>query len=383
MNRIPQNKYLNAIVYLSLAMVCIGGCANPSINHVVHQEASRTSSATQIVSLIVNTPTISPETPTLEPLSTSTPTPKPKPEVLLSNWDTLENGEYIAFRTGDIENRTGIDYFSLLTMKTGHLSEIYGFPLTSDGQYIEVDKNSLKNLGIETLDNTLTILDLKASKFVTIFAACEYCSVEAVDQNLQFLLSSCEADGNGGPFIIKAMRVEKSSCDILTPDYESHNAYGNITWSPDGNWIALYELQSMWPKEQVDDGLYIMPATCLENSDICQESMAGPFKVQYTMGSFSIWSKDSRFLAIFTYEEKTVRIFDLESHSVIDTWAIDDPTVELYNVNWLSNGDLIASIRNVDNLASFDLLQYHSDTKQTEILATGLEGPLLFTFTKE
>ena len=94
---------------------------------------------------------------------------------------------------------------------------------------------------------------------------------------------------------------------------------------------------------------------------------------------WAIWSKDNQFLAVVTYEDRTIRIFDLTNREVIKTLQIDVAVDKLIMVDWLSNGDLITSVRNQDDFYSFDLIRYRLDKDQTEIIKTGMEGSVLFT----
>jgi WD40 repeat protein len=206
------------------------------------------------------------------------------------------------------------------------------------------------------------------------------------NSSLTRIAGSCSANEDGAsemPVLLSVFDIETGALDILIDDYEWHNYYDHPTWSPDGNWVATYELLSMWPDERVDDGLYIMPADCLQDVDTCQARMAGPYEIPCSFFGFALWAKDSRQLAMITYEDQIIRIFDLATRSVVRTLEIENHELDLVYMDWLSNGDLVMSVHNQENRDTYDLIRYRMDTNQEEVLATGLEGPVLFTFTKE
>ena len=369
-------KKTSIVLFLVLSAV-LAGC---KASTVVEETVQATAPSTAALVEIPDTPTHTLPPPTATPMPT--PTFTPEPPLVLSNWDSLEAGEYIAYEIGEYPVVEGIGVLSLSSIQEERLTDLIGWPITSNGRYIKVGKSVLQDLDIKGLQDTFVFFDLWEVEFVKmpIPEDCnENCSWLTINSNLENVVGSCRNDKNGLPAFLMMVDVERSSCSLLTQEYEEHNAYSYPSWSPDGNWIAFYELQSMWPDEKVDDGLYLMKAGCLEKPETCQGVIYGPYKIPFSLGSFPVWSKDSRSLAIVSYENKTVRIFDLATRSVTNTWIMNIPD-EMIQVDWLSDGSLIVSIWNSNG---YGLIQYHIATKQTEIIPVNIDGALLFTFTKE
>jgi WD40 repeat protein len=363
-----------------LAVVLVGCSAPPVVEEPVQATAPLTATQTEIPSTL--TPTALPPTATPRPMWTMTPEPTPP---VLSNWESLEPGEYVAFEISGESEMEAIGALSLSTMETSILSFLPGTPLTQDGHFLRLRKNNGSNFDIYGSDNVIMIFDLWESELISVPIPDDCvsdCAWSTTDSELDYVLGSCTEEGSF-PCLIRMIDVEEFTCATISQNYEFHNGFNYPFFSPDGNWVAFYELQSMIPEEQVDDGLYIMPADCLDAHNTCQERITGPYKIQNTFGSFPFWSKDSRYLAAATYEDRTIQIFDLMKREIIKTLEIDTLADRLQMVGWLSDGNLVASVRNQENRNTFDLIRYSIDTDQTEIIATGMEGSLYFTFTKE
>lgn len=376
----------NCFIIICILLYLIG-CTVSSSNYRHAESLDQVGAETLQANNDMKTPTMVPasSTPT-KLLLTATPVPALIPTAIpvssYSNWRYLEPGEYIAFEIRGESEMEAIGVLSLSTMETSILSILPGRPLTPDGHFISLSKKYKNIMNISDSDNVLAIFDLWKSELITIPIPDDcLCDWSATDSELEYVLGSCSQEG-GFPYFLK-MIGEKRTCVTISQDFEIHNSYQYPFFSPDANWIAFYELQSMSPKEQIDDGLYIMPADCLEDPDTCHKLMNGPYKIPNTFGSIPIWSKNSNFLAVVIYEELTIRIFDLTKRAVVKTLEIETSADRLQMVDWLNNGDLIASVRNQENRNSFDLVRYRIDTDQTEIIASEMDGQLLFTFTKE
>jgi WD40-like Beta Propeller Repeat len=372
-------KKINTLPILILVFALVGCSVAPVLEEPVQATAHLTATQTEIPD--TPTPTTPPPTATPRPTWTMTPVL----ESSHSNWKDLQPGEYVAYEIREESEMEAIGVLSLSTMETSILSFLPGIPLTQDGHFLRLRINNEKNLNIDDSDNIMRIFDLWESELITIPIpddCASGCAWSTTDSELDYILGSCMEEG-GFPYLIRMINVEELTCSTISQNYEFHNGFNYPFFSPDGNWVAFYELQSMFPEEQVDDGLYIMPADCLKDHDTCQELMNGPYKIQNTFGSFPFWSKDSRYLAAVTYEDRTVLIFDLTKREITKTLEFDTSVDRLQMVGWLSNGDLVASVRNQENRNTFDLIRYSIDTDQTEIIATGMEGSLYFTFTKE
>jgi hypothetical protein len=241
---------------------------------------------TPTVVLASSTPTIPPLTAT--PVHTSIPTAIPVSSY--STWRYLEPGEYVAYSIMGNSEMEAIGVLSLSTMETSIISTLPGVPLTPDGHFIQLSKRSKKIMNIRDSDNMLAVFDLWKSELITIPIpedCVSDCDWSTTDSTLDYVLGSCWQE-YGFPYLITMINVEELTYATISKNYELHNGYHYPFFSPDGKWIAFYELQSMSPKEQVDDGLYIMPANCLDNFYTCQEVMNGPYKIPNTFGSIPI-----------------------------------------------------------------------------------------------
>jgi hypothetical protein len=149
------NKKISIVLFLVLAVALVGCSAVPVVEEPVQATVPLTATQTEIPSTPI--PTALP--PTATPRLTWTMTPEPPP-LVLSNWESLEAGEYVAYAIKQDAEYIGIDVISLSTLETNQLSELFGWPLTSDGHYLNIVGQEKKKIGVEVEDVTLVVLNL-------------------------------------------------------------------------------------------------------------------------------------------------------------------------------------------------------------------------------
>lgn len=114
-------KKTSIVLFLVLAVVLVGCSAVP----VVEEPVQATVPPTAALMGILDTPTPTALPPTATPRLTWTMTPEPPP-LVLSNWESLEAGEYVAYAIKQDAEYIGIDVISLSTLETNQLSELFG-----------------------------------------------------------------------------------------------------------------------------------------------------------------------------------------------------------------------------------------------------------------
>jgi Tol biopolymer transport system component len=102
----------------------------------------------------------------------------------------------------------------------------------------------------------------------------------------------------------------------------------NITWSPDGKWMAYY--LHFISQLEGNKGPYVTEASCMMNEDTCQsKSKVFP----YTNDKPITWTPSSNFAILDTSEEK-IKIYNPNTSSLLKTVVIPDTGYYLDSFAW-------------------------------------------------
>jgi hypothetical protein len=157
----------------------------------------------------------------------------------------------------------------------------------------------------------LFIFDLNDNTVKELLLTRQGCTEFNGSPNLHQLAVWCDGE-------IYVLSLEDHSMVSVTHITREEQYYFFPLWSPDGKWIAFFNLT--YPpnhyKTDPDDGLYLLDTSCLANPDTCPAKTRGPFQDNlYLQGPYS-WSPDSQKLAIPSKSDtRPIKIFDLKTES--------------------------------------------------------------------
>jgi len=139
---------------------------------------------------------------------------------------------------------------------------------------------------------------------------------------------------------IYVMTLENGNLVRVTDRTENVGNLSDPLWSPDGNWIAFFILRDgEW---SVNDGLYLIDTTCLEEPDTCPEKTVGPFQGKIYLGGASSWSPDSQFLAVLPeHRFGPIQIFSIKDGRFHSLKSISNE-LNISSLAWSPDGRWIA-----------------------------------------
>ena len=231
----------------------------------------------------------------------------------------LSSGQYLVYNSDMLYAISTTDNTSIVLAESLDPRRV-SLTFAVNGQFIAYQY-------FETLKLKIVNIDSHQSKEFDLNEECESMSLSSDGRWI--------ACGVGSIYIYSLVDGEKF---WLIPHNSEENlrfAWYGPAFSPDNKWIAYREL-SLGYNKTAKDGLYLTSTDCLNNDNLCEEYIRGPFLGSIDLYEPFAWSPDGMQIAIITpetiiiFNTLTLDVFTLASHSL----ALD--------VAWSPDGEWIA-----------------------------------------
>jgi len=333
-------------IWLMAAFLCIQGAYSCSEARPIFITPTGIVKMTQVSSTPVSnitstsTPdgkaTSSPEvtTPTLavQPSATLQPTGQSSSMATLATirtfYASLPPGQYLAYYNTDQVG--GLQAISLDGAVRIQLTNFDAYAITADGKKVLV-------LSGPADQPVKSILNLENDATTQLPPAIRHCDYFSGLPDLSKLAMWCRDNE-----IYVFTRKDQSLVQVTHITNEEEQFYFYPLWSPDGKWIAYFDLFSNPFRVDPGDGLYLVDTSCLADPDTCPAKTRGPFQDDlYLQGPYA-WSPDSQQLAIPSNSlTEPIKIFDLRTESFHDLRQIGGSGLPR-SIAWSPDGEWIA-----------------------------------------
>ena len=338
-----RKKYLlSTFIALSIFVVIILlGCND--MNNVITPTMLESTSKTQSTEIVKSTST------------RVTPTTTPAPSSDKSNWfsNTIEPGEYIFIGGVDEEYQNVYYLMSDNDHSQQHLAISDDWatvhPVGSHGSVLLFEINIDESLMYDSAPFAKTYYASlsEPQKVVELPEDYWYRGISPNDEYL--LISNRRNDFPYGIGVVDVSTLEITKLvNVENSDTWLSHFLGTPNFSPDGKWIMFYNFPLQ--KENRQSGLYLLPASCINNPRACQEQVLGPFwhdnmwaiDEEYS----SVWSPDSNEIVMAgkfeSNESMGMLIFNIETQEFteIDLGVSFAPA----HFHWSEDGNYISFI---------------------------------------
>lgn len=325
-----------SILFLSLILVLLCACQ-------AETPAPTTTVVPVTETAIVTSTMVQTMTKTAAPSATPEPTENPSPEYESWLQTTVEPGRYIFIGGVDEDSQNVYYLISEDTFEYTKLdiSEDWAavHPMGEHGSVLLFDMNVDEWMGFDeapfakahyaTFSDPNTIVELPDDYWY-----------RAVSPDSRYLLiTNKRNDPSFGISIIDVSTLEITRLvKVEESDTWLSHYHGTPAFSPDGKWIMYYNFPFQTESEQ--SGLYLLPASCINNPTSCEEQVLGPFwhdsmwTIQEEYGA--AWSPDSsKIVTAGQFDHMGLLIFDIENQEFteIDLGVSYTPT----NFHWSEN----------------------------------------------
>ncbi len=231
-----------------------------------------------------------------------TPTSSAMPPNLWSSFTSLPPGQYVVYFDTQ-QKKDGLYVISQDSRVQEHLIANYGHAISTDGRKIIYMDDRGHEVMLDMEHNTLTEL-------YTPVAGCTFFNASP---DLSKFVMSCHGE-------VHIVSIEDQNSVPVTHMARQQEHYEFPLWSPDGKWIALFNIT--YPPDRFpdpDDGLYLIDTSCLSEPSTCPTKMRGPFQDNLYLQGPYVWSPDSQKLAIpARSDDHPIKIFDLKTDTFHD-----------------------------------------------------------------
>ncbi len=253
-----------------------------------------------------------------------------------SSYASLPSGLYLVY--SDSAKGDGL----WATTETGDIqrqfSKIEMSAITLDGRKV-IFGDGVGHTSILNLENSLI------TKLPLLDRGCSYFGGQS---NLNKLVYWCN---NGEVYVLNSANANSTQITQITREEEY---YYLPMWSPDGKWIAMFNLT--YPPDpfntNADDGLYLIDTRCLTEPLTCPKKMQGPFQDNLDLQGPYVWSPDSQELAILTRSNSNpIKIFNIKTQEFRDLNSTEGYG-RVHSLAWSPDGLWIAYNRQKSQIES-------------------------------
>jgi WD40 repeat protein len=314
-----------------------------------------------LVSTITSTPTadgkVAPPPEATTPTRTILPSATLQPTTQSSSMATIATvhtyyaslppGQYLAYHNRETDQEGGLQAISPNGAILTQLTNFDAYPVTADG------KNVLVLSGDPAEQPFEFILNLENNETIQLPTISD-CAYFSGLPDLSKLAMWC------GDHEIYVFTRKDQSLVPVTNITKEEEYYFFPLWSPDGKWIAFFNLtygsNTRHGQNDPDDGLYLVDTACLADPDTCPAKTRGPFQDDlYLQGPYA-WSPDSQELVIPSNSlTGPIKIFDLKTerfHNLKQIGGYGLPR----SMAWSPDGEWIAySQMESENDSSYDI----------------------------
>ncbi len=141
-------------------------------------------------------------------------------------------------------------------------------------------------------------------------------------------------------FILSLLENTWEEIEIIKDDVPDLNELGNISWSPNGKWLA-FTIDAYKGLESGKEGLYVIETSCFTTSNSCSMQMTRIAKV---LANILTWTPEDN-LAIVDWSQNNgsvIDVYDVQSAKKIKSYEANPSDGTIFVVAWSPDSDWIA-----------------------------------------